>query len=61
MASKGKILKKISSSEVKTFKIRNRKGIAAICMNNLTEGATLNLAMTRMDKALKRMGYTIHK
>ncbi len=58
MANKKKALKKISGSKMQTFKIRNRKGFAAICMNNLTEGATLNLAMARMDKALKRMGYT---
>ena len=61
MAKKEIILKKISNSTVKTFKIKNRKGIAAICLNNLTEGATLKIAMVRMEKALKRMGYTLHK
>ena len=59
MAGKVKTLKKISISTVRTFKIKNRKGFAAICMNNLTEGATLSLAMERMNKAIKRMGYTV--
>lgn len=33
-------LKKISVSKVKIFKINNRKGYAAVCLNNLTEGNT---------------------
>ena len=61
MAKKEITLKKISNSAVKTFKIKNRKGVAAICLDNLTEGPTLKIAMTRMEKALKRMGYTLHK
>lgn len=58
MAEK-KQLRKISGSELKIFKIRNRKGYAAICKNNLTEGSTIPQATARMDKALKRMGFTI--
>ena len=59
MAKKAKKLKKVSKSQVKTFKIKNRRGHAATCMNNLTEGATVNMALARMEKALKRSGYTL--
>ena len=57
--AKEKKLKKVKSAQVKTFKIKNRKGYAAICMNNLTEGTTLKMALERMNKALKRSGYTL--
>ncbi|MBF0253085.1 MAG: hypothetical protein HQL29_04640 [Candidatus Omnitrophica bacterium] len=59
MAKKEVVLKKISGSQVKTFKIKNRKGYAAVCLDNLTEGATLQVALDRMDKALKRIGYIV--
>lgn len=54
-----KVLKKVLTSEVKTFKIKNRRGYAAICKDNLTEGASVSQALERMDKALKRLGLTI--
>ncbi|MFH1552418.1 MAG: hypothetical protein ABID83_02100 [Candidatus Omnitrophota bacterium] len=56
---KQKKLEKISRSMAKTFKIKNRKGYAVICKNNLTEGRTVKQALDRMNKALKRMGYTL--
>ena len=59
MPKKEKKLKKVSANKVSVFKIKNRKGYAVICMNNLTEGLTRNLALARMDKALKRMGYCL--
>ena len=59
MAKAVKKLKKIPKGMIKTFKIKNRKGYAATCKNNLTEGRTVNQALARMDKALKRMGYTL--
>ena len=59
MARKEKKLKKVSKSQVKTFKIKNRRGFAALCMSNLTEGDSTRLALDRMDKALKRSGYTL--
>ena len=31
---------KIGNLEVKLFKIKNRKGFAAVCSNHLTEGKT---------------------
>ena len=52
-----KILKKISSGKVAIFKIVNRRGYAAVCMKNLTEGRSPVQAYERMIKALKRKGY----
>ena len=46
--------RKISRSQVKIFKIKNRKGYAAICCGNLTEGKTPSEAIERMNKALHR-------
>jgi hypothetical protein len=40
--------------KIKIFKITNRKGYAAICLNNLTEGKTAQQAKERMIKALRR-------
>lgn len=54
-----KILRKLSSSKVTIFKIKNRRGYATICMGNLTEGNTPGIAMARMAKAVKRMGYLL--
>ena len=52
-------LKKVSLKDVEVFKIVNRKGYAMICKNNLTEGSTSKQAAERMNKVLKRMGYTL--
>lgn len=54
-----KVLRKISSIKVRIFRIINRRGYAAICLNNLTEGSTPNQAYQRMQKALKRSGYEL--
>ena len=54
-----KQFQKLSRSKVKTFKIKNRKGYAAICFDNLTEGPNANEAVRRMSKALKRQGYAL--
>jgi hypothetical protein len=45
---------KIKASTIKIFKIKNRKGYAAVCRNYLTEGATIYQAYERMCKALRR-------
>jgi hypothetical protein len=45
---------KIAGRAVTIFKIKNRKGYAAICCNNLTEGKTSQEACARMEKALRR-------
>ena len=57
--AKQKKLKKVPMAQVKKFKIKNRKGYAVICKNNLTEGRTVSQALDRLDKALKRSGYTL--
>ena len=54
-----KPLRKISPMKVRIFKIVNRRGYAAISLNNLTEGTTANKAYGRMIKALKRYGYKL--
>ncbi|HPN72681.1 MAG TPA: MmcQ/YjbR family DNA-binding protein [Candidatus Omnitrophota bacterium] len=59
MAKKEIELKKIPRSKVAVFKIRNRKGFAAVCENNLTEGISEQEALRRMNVALKRMGLVI--
>jgi hypothetical protein len=45
---------KIKGKTVSVFKIRNRRGYAAICCNNITEGKTQQQAVARMEKALRR-------
>lgn len=44
----------LKRSDVKLFKIRNRKGFAALFGNNLTEGRTAGVAFGRMAKAVRR-------
>jgi len=45
---------KIGNFEVRMFKIKNRKGFAAICSGHLTEGKTEEQAYDRMVKAVRR-------
>ena len=45
---------KIGKHNVTIFKIKNRKGYAALCSGNLTEGKTKQQACVRMVKALRR-------
>lgn len=45
---------RIGGKTVKTFKIKNRRGYAALCSNHLTEGRTSAQACSRMVKALRR-------
>jgi hypothetical protein len=45
---------KIGNLEVRMFKIKNRKGFAAICSGHLTEGKTEEQAYDRMVKAVRR-------
>jgi len=54
-----KTSKKLASSKVKIFKIKNRRGFAAVSLNNLTEGNTPVQAFNRMAKAVKRQGYEL--
>ncbi len=57
--TKSKNLKKLSAGKVTIFKIKNRRGYAALTMNNLTEGRTPVEAFNRMAKAVKRAGYEL--
>ena len=45
---------KIGHLRVYIFRIKNRKGYAAVCYDHLTEGKTLEEARERMVKALRR-------
>ncbi len=54
-----KTLKKMQASRVTIFKIKNRRGYAAIVLNNLTEGKTPVEAFNRMTKAVKRAGFDL--
>lgn len=54
-----KTLKKLASSKVTIFKIKNRRGYAAIALNNLTEGRSPVEAFNRMLKAVKRLGFEL--
>ena len=49
-------LRPIAKRKVSIFKIKNRRGYAAICRNNLTEGVSVLQTIERMAKALKREG-----
>jgi len=40
--------------KIRIFKIKNRRGYAAVCANHLTEGSSAAVARSRMAKALKR-------
>lgn len=59
MAKAVKKLKAVRKSQVKIFKLKNRKGYAGIFMNHLTEGGTASQVLQRMAKALKRSGYEL--
>jgi hypothetical protein len=59
MAKKNLVLKQLPRSRVNIFKIRNRKGYAAVCEGNLTDGVSEQEALRRMNVALKRMGLTV--
>ena len=52
-------LRALPSGNVTIFKIKNRRGYAALCKNNLTEGNTPFQAFERMVKAVKRSGYLL--
>ena len=54
-----KSLRKIGKGKIKVFKIENRRGFAAVCFNNLTEGRTADQAVARLRHPLKRMGYEL--
>lgn len=54
-----KKMKKIKPSQVKVFKIKNRRGLAGLCLDHLTEGSSRPQVLERMRKALRRSGYEL--
>ena len=55
-----KALRKLSKKKVSVFKIKNRRGFAAICLSNLTEGRSAAEAVARLTHPLRRMGYQLN-
>ena len=53
------VLRPLRSSQVTLFKVRNRRGFAAICLGNLCEGDTPQQAFERLLHPLRRMGYAL--
>lgn len=45
---------KVNVKNISIFKIKNRKGYAAVCRGHLTEGRSLPQVYDRMLKALRR-------
>lgn len=58
MAKNGEF-RKLSAGKVTVLKLRNRRGFAAICLNNLTEGKTPQQAFERLYHPLRRMGFEL--
>ncbi len=56
---KTRLLKKLPKNRVQIIKLRNRRGYAALCLNNLTEGTTPAQAAARLKNPLRRMGYEL--
>ena len=52
-------LKKLSKGKADIFKIKNRRGYAALLLGHLTEGKSPAEAIARMAKAVKRSGYQL--
>ena len=52
---------KIGKLNVKIFKMKNRRGYAALCNDCLTEGDTKNEAYDRMVKAIRRVTKKVKK
>ena len=48
-------MKKIGKRKVTIFKMKNRRGYAAVCSDCLTEGRSATQAFDRMVKAISRI------
>ena len=55
-----KSLRKLPKNWIQVIKLKNRKGYAAFCLSNLTEGSTPAQAVARLKHPLKRMGYELN-
>ena len=56
---KKRLLRPIPRTRVRIFRIANRRGFAALCCMNLTEGSSPFKAYCRMQKAVKRQGFCL--
>ena len=56
---RSRTLRTIIASQIKVFRIRNRRGYAAVCLENLTEGRTAPQAVSRLKHPLWRLGYAL--
>jgi hypothetical protein len=52
-------LKPLQPGRVLIFKLRNRRGYAAIALGNLTEGRSPSEAFARLLHPLRRMGFAL--
>jgi hypothetical protein len=52
-------LKTLPAGRVTIFKLRNRRGYAAIALGNLTEGRSPSEAFARLWHPLRRMGFAL--
>ena len=52
-------LRPISASCITVFKLKNRRGYAAICLKNLTEGRTPAQTVARLKHPLRRAGFAL--
>ena len=52
-------LRKVTTSQIRVFRIKNRQGYAAICLDNLTEGRTPAQAVSRLKHPLRRIGFVL--
>ena len=59
MSRKTRSMKKLGVGDVTFFRIANRRGVAAIAKNHLTEGRTAYQAYSRLVKACRRHGYEL--
>lgn len=54
-----KPLRRLPAGRFTIFKIKNRRGYAAICLGNICEGRTPAQAFARLKHPLRRMGYEL--
>ena len=51
-----KKIKKIRAAQVRVFKIKNRRGLAGLCMDHLTEGSSKPQVLARMRLLRNKQG-----
>ena len=56
---KARRLTPVTARQLVVFKIKNRRGYAAICLHHLTEGRTAAQAVARLVHPLRRVGRSL--